>query len=130
MVIVDASAVIDALAGGPGLPARVADRLRGEALAAPHLIDQEVMHTVRRQVHRGRVTPDDGAEAMRRYSLLRIHRLATDAVLGRAWALRDSVSAYDAAYLALAEDLGVPLITTDVRLGRGHGPEATVEVIA
>ena len=129
MVVVDASAIVALIDGGPD-GAAVADSLDGHALVAPHLLDQEVMQAVRRRVRGEMTTPDLGRLALDRFARLRIHRLATEMVTGRAWALRDSVTAYDAAYLALAEALDVPLVTVDARLGRSHGSRATVEVVA
>ncbi len=129
MVVVDASAIVDAIYGGTERSTAVTDRLRGEPLVAPHLIDQEVMQVVRRDVVHGAMPVEHGRIAVGRFAAIRIHRLATQPILDRTWELRDTATAYDAAYLALAEALDIPLVTTDAGLGRNHRTEAVVEVI-
>jgi len=98
MVVIDASAVVTLIDGGPA-GERVADRIDGHALAAPYLVDQEVMHVVRRRVLGGATTPDLGRLALDRFARLPIHRLATEPVAGRVWELRDTATVYDAIYL-------------------------------
>lgn len=53
---------------------------------------------------------------------------AADTLRRRAFQLRDSITAYDAAYVALAEALDCPLVTRDARLGRSTGHDARIEV--
>lgn len=127
-VVIDASVVVDLVRSGPAAR-RIVDRIAGHALVAPHLIDQEVMHAIRRRTLAGQITADAARSALDRFARLSIHRLATGPVLTRAWELRNQATAYDAAYLALAEALGVPLVTLDARLARTHGSAAVVEVI-
>ncbi|WP_211096802.1 type II toxin-antitoxin system VapC family toxin [Arthrobacter echini] len=108
----DAGVVVELLAGGldPGL-------LGDEELAAPHLIDNEVMHALRGLVRPSMLTGEEGSIAMEGFSSLRITRFPGDWLRSRMWALRHNLSGYDATYVALAEATAAPvLLTTDVRL--------------
>lgn len=129
MVVVDASVIVDIVSGSARAPA-VAQRLAAERLAAPHLIDEEVVNALRRHALRAETDATPSHHALGYFAGLRIHRMSTELLLDRMWELRNRLSGYDAAYVALAEALDVPLITTDARLGRGHGTDVTVEVIA
>lgn len=104
------------------------DRLGGDGdLHAPHLIDVELIHALRRLVHRGEL-PGDRAQAARAdFGDLAIVRYSHVALADRMWELRDNVTAYDAAFVALSEALGVPLVTTDARLASAPGHNAEVE---
>ncbi len=102
----------------------------GETFHAPHLLDLEVAQVLRRQLRVGALDESRGRRALDDLRALRIARYAHDIFLHRIWQLRDSVTAYDAAYLALAEALAAPLLTLDVRLSRSRGHRARVEVIA
>lgn len=127
MIVVDASAVIEVLVGEPNetLPAR----LSAEAvLHAPHLLDTEVLHVLRRLEQGGDLTPERAAWARGLFDQLTIDRYPHHPLNERVWELRPTVSAYDATYVALAEALEATLITTDGRLARAGGIRATVEV--
>jgi predicted nucleic acid-binding protein len=126
VIVVDASVLVGALMGEEA----AADRQAGEDLAAPHLIDIEVGHVVRRFVAAGRITPERGLEAIHDLSRVEIERYEhAGLLLLRAWDLRDNLSFYDATYVALAEALRVPLVTLDARLAGAPGVMATVEVV-
>jgi predicted nucleic acid-binding protein len=125
VIVVDASVLVGALMGEEA----AAERQAGEDLAAPHLIDIEVGHVVRRFVAAGRITPERGLGAIHDLSRLEIERYEHAGLLLRAWDLRDNLSFYDAAYVALAEALRVPLVTLDARLAGAPGVMATVEVV-
>lgn len=128
MIVVDTSAVIGALIGRPEIP-RLVERLLGDPdLHAPHLIDVELIHALRRLVMTGHLGEDRADDARRDFADLAILRYPHVALAGRMWELRDNVSAYDAAFLALAERLDVPLVTCDGRLARASGHRARVEV--
>ena len=129
MITVDASAVLEVLLR-TDRGSRIEDRLlsRGESLHAPHLLDVEVAQVLRRYAIAGDLTPGRGFEALTDLSGFPIHRYPHDALLPRIWELRHNVSAYDAAYLALAEALGAPLVTCDGRLGSAPGHVARVEI--
>ena len=119
MIVVDASALIEVLLNRP-----VAERLRGrifrrgEELNAPHLLDLEVMHVIRRYTLSGNLGERRAEEAIARYREIQIERYSHELLVDRIWRLRFNLTAYDAAYLALAELLGARLITTDKRLAR------------
>ena len=130
MIVVDASAVLDLLLEAPGsgpLDARL--RRTGESLHAPHLLDVEVTHALRRRARGGELGDARACEALTDFLDLPIVRYPHDLLLQRVWTLRHSVSAYDAAYLALAEALDAPLLTRDHKLARAHGHRARVEVV-
>ena len=131
MIVVDASAVIELLLRTPAgrrIEARLFDR--PAPLHAPHLLDVEVAQVLRRFVARGEVPAGRGATSLRLLDALPLRRHPHAPLLARMWALRANLTAYDAAYVALAEALGAVLITCDTRLGRARGLHATVEVLA
>lgn len=128
MVVIDASAVAELLFNRP-VAARLRERLSGESeLHAPHLIDLEVMQVLRRALRRGALTEAGAADALKDFKELRLTRYPHIPFLDRIWDLRANVTAYDAAYLVLAEVLDAPLVTTDGRLSRAPGLRAAVEV--
>jgi predicted nucleic acid-binding protein len=99
-----------------------------EILHAPHLLDVEVTHVLRRLERGSTVTATRAREALEDLRALRLVRHAHLSLLERAWELRDNLSAYDAMYVALAESLGVPLVTMDGRLAGTPGHVADVVV--
>lgn len=130
MIVVDASAIAELLLQTE-LGARVERRLLREYdhLHAPHLLDVEVLSALRRLVHARQVTTERADQAIGDLGLLRISRHGHVDLLGRAWELRQNLSAYDALYFALAEALDATLVTCDRPLGRARGHSAKVEVI-
>jgi len=129
VIVLDASAVIELLlqtATGKRVARRIAARSQG--LHAPHLVDVEVLQVLRRWEARGALPSDRAAEAVVDLGQLDLRRHPHDVLSSRIWELRANVTAYDAAYLALAEALRAPLLTTDGRLARAPGHRATVEV--
>ncbi len=128
-LVVDASVLVMALAddGGDGASAR--DRLRGESLAAPHLVDLEVASALRRLAGRGTLTDRRASAALRDLSDLPLQRAPHTPLLPRVWALRRNLTPYDAAYVALAEALEAPLLTADRRLAEAPGPRCPIEVL-
>lgn len=128
MIVVDCAAVIDALTADDGIEALSA-ALSVNELHAPSLLDYEVVSTLRSKIFRGELSAIRAADALTDFEDLRIERWpAADALRRRALQLRENVSAYDAAYIALAEALGCPLLTRDVRLSRTTGHDAAIEV--
>jgi predicted nucleic acid-binding protein len=127
VIVVDASAVLEVLVGEPNesLVTRLA---REDVLHAPHLLDTEVLHVLRRLEHRGQLTEGQVAGARARFDELVIDRYPHRPLSERVWALRPSLSAYDATYVALAEALDATLVTTDRRLAGANGTSAAVEV--
>jgi predicted nucleic acid-binding protein len=130
MVVVDASVLAPALAddGPDGVLAR--RRLRGEILLAPALVDLEVASVLRTAHRAGRLTDMRARQAMADLRALPLHRTWHKELLARIWALRANVTAYDAAYVALAEICKATLLTADARLARASGPRCTIEVLA
>ena len=129
MIAVDASVVAVALAddGPDGDQARA--RLRGERLTAPELVDLEVTSVWRRQVRDGAMDARRAALALADLTALPLRRAPHRALLARCWDLRDNLTVYDAAYVALAEALEVTLLTGDGRLARATGPRCHIEVL-
>lgn len=100
----------------------------GESVHVPHLLDVEVLNVLRRQTLRGILAMERGATALQDLESIKMTRYPHAPLLGRIWDLRENVTAYDAAYVALAEALDAPLITRDARLAQAPGNHATVEL--
>lgn len=130
MIVLDASAALDLLLRTP-LAFAVERRLFAPptTLHVPHLIDLEVAQALRRYVQSGAMTAPRGAEAMDVWRTVPLQRYPHEALLARVWALRATLTAYDAAYVALAEALDAPLVTTDAKLAGAPGHGARVEVV-
>ncbi len=129
MIVVDASVAVDLLLRGPDAD-RLASRLldRGETLHAPHLLDVEVAQVLRRFALRGVLEPARGRQALRLLAALPVTRHDHAPLLPRIWALRSNLTAYDAAYVVLAELLGATVVTRDRRLAAASGHLATIEI--
>lgn len=128
MIVVDASVAVELLLGGNAAGALAERLLRPDrTLHAPHLIDVEATHAIRRRVMGGSLPERRGREAVRDLRLLPLHRYPHDLLLDRIWELRDNLTPYDAAYAALAEVLDAPLWTCDRGLARSSGHDARTE---
>ncbi len=129
MIVVDASAVLEVLLQTPAA-GTVGRRLfaSGETLHAPHLLDVEVALVLRRYARSGALSPQRGAEAIEDLADLPLSRYPHDVLLPRIWQLRHNVTAYDAAYIALAEALDATLVTRDRKLATAPA-RARVEVV-
>ena len=130
MIVVDASAMIEVLLRAPAAAAIDARLFEpGETMHAPHLLDVEVAQVVRRYVANGEIDADRGRDALDDLADLRLRRYPHDLLLPRIWELRHNLTAYDAAYVALAEALAAPLLTRDRRLTAAAGVRARIELI-
>ena len=130
MIVVDASVLTPALADDGTIGRRARARLRGERLVAPLLIDLEVLAACRRIAQRGVIDERRLARAVGRLAQLRMRRMPHLPLLPRTWALRHNVTVYDAAYVALAEAMDVPLVTADARLASAPGLACEVELLS
>jgi predicted nucleic acid-binding protein len=130
LIVVDASAVVSLLLQLEEADAVMARVLSGrDRPQAPHLLDLEVAQVVRRYWRAGDITAARGEQAIRDLADLPLERHSHEPLLGRIWQLRNSVTAYDAAYIALAEALDAPLLTLDSALSRVPGVRIPVEVV-
>jgi len=130
VIVADASAILEVLLQTDAAP-RVEARLfaPGESLHAPHLLDVEVAQVLRRYAARRELTPPRGRSALELLARFPITRYPHAPLLDRIWALRGNLTAYDAAYVALAEGLGATLVTRDERLASASGHRARVDVV-
>jgi predicted nucleic acid-binding protein len=129
LIVVDASVLAPALAddGTDGDKARA--RLSGEELAAPELIDLEVTSVWRRMVRRGSLPLRRASLALDDLGSIPLARVGHRLLLTRCWELRDSLTTYDASYVALAEALGVVLVTADRGISGASRIRCRIEVI-
>lgn len=129
MIVLDASAVLDLVLRRHPRASWVDRRLgvAGESVHAPHVIDIEVATTIRRYVFRGLASEARAERALEAYVGLDVARYPHAPLLGRIWGLRHNLTISDAAYVALAEALDCPLVTTDAALARSSGHRARVE---
>ena len=128
MLVLDTSAALAVLASRHPEPALV-ERLAGDGeLQAPHLIDVELLNALRGLVAGGGLSEDRAADVRDDFADLSIVRCGHELLADRMWELRHNLTAYDAAFVALAEALGVPLVTCDARLAASPGHDAHVEL--
>lgn len=129
MIVVDASVLVTGLADDGPDGDRVRARLRGERLAAPHLIDVEVLSAWRRLTKARDLDDRRVALAMKDLRSLRLDRVPHGPLMDRCWQLRENVTIYDAVYVALAEAMEVPLLTADVKLASAPGLRCEVDLV-
>jgi predicted nucleic acid-binding protein len=129
MIVLDASAAIDWLLHTPaGLQIEQRIYAGNSTVHTVHLLDVEFAQVLRRLVREKRLTAKRAEEAIDDLSALRVTRYAPALLLMRIWQLRQNLSAYDAAYVALAEELNAPLLTRDRKIAQAPGHTAAVEV--
>jgi predicted nucleic acid-binding protein len=129
VIVADASVLVVALAddGPDGDQARA--RLSGEHLAIPELADLEVASVLRRQLRAGAMDARRAGLALDDLAALPTRRAPYRPLLARCWELRDNLTIYDAAYVALAEAMNATLLTGDRRLARAPGSHCNIEVL-
>jgi len=129
MIVVDASVILEILLRTPAA-ARAEERVfGGQPAAAPHLLDVEVAQVLRRYEATGRLDATRGRDALADLADFPLTRYPHDLLLPRIWELRATLTAYDAAYVALAEALGATLVTRDERVAGAAGVRALIEVL-
>ncbi|MCY3576597.1 MAG: type II toxin-antitoxin system VapC family toxin [bacterium] len=135
MIVLDSSAVVEWLLGLP-LADEVANRIvAADSLHVPALLDVEVAQVVRRYAASGEITAEAGERALEALAELDAVRYTHELLLPLIWKLRDSLTAYDAAFVALAAALDAPLVTLDTRITRAmtpaiSGQQITVDLVA
>jgi len=128
VIVADTSAVLAALVMRPideNLMARIDE---GGEIHAPHLIDVEFVYALRRLVRNRDLSEDRANDARADFVDLAVVRYPHHPFIDRMWELRHNLSAYDSAFVALSEGLGVPLITCDSRLAGSAGHAAEIEL--
>ena len=129
MIVLDASAVVELLLGTLGAEAVERRVARARSLHAPSLLDLEVAQAIRRFCATGQLRAERGGQAIAELADLPVRRYPHTPLLGRIWQLRTGITAYDAAYVALAETLGAPLVTRDRRLAQARGHRARIDLV-
>jgi predicted nucleic acid-binding protein len=131
LIVIDASALLEIL-----LRTDRADPLMerafedSEQMHAPQMLDIEITQVLRRLVRQKEITVTRAEQVLEDLANLLIERHDHQALVPRIWQLRDFLSAYDGAYVALAEALAAPLLTCDAKLAGAHGHRATIELVA
>lgn len=128
MLVVDASVLVVALADDGPDGQRARERLRGEDLTAPELVDLEVASVLRKLVTGGAVDIRRAELALSDLVDLPVQRSPHLRLLARCWDLRENLTVYDASYVALAEALGVTLLTADARIARAPAVRCPIAV--
>ncbi|OBI13377.1 twitching motility protein PilT [Mycobacterium sp. E2327] len=129
MIVVDAGVLAVALGGDGADGQHARARLAGETLVAPELVDLEVVSVWRRHVAAKLMPARRAASALADLADLPLRRSSHQPLLDRIWELRHVVTPYDAAYIALAEVLGVVVLTADTRLSRASGLHCGIEIV-
>ncbi len=127
MIVVDASAMVEALVGRTA-EASLLDSLTGD-IDAPHLLDVEVLSALRGLVQGGKLLPADATQARDDHFSFTITRHETAPLTERIWQLRHQFTSYEASYIALAEALQAPLFTCDAKLATG-GHNAEIRLVS
>lgn len=108
---------------------RARSRLAAQNLAAPELVDLEVAAVFRKFCAAKRFDNQRARQALSDLRDLRMDRIPHRQLIARCWELRDNVTMYDAAYIAVAELFGAVLLTVDARLARVPGAKCKIEVL-
>ena len=130
MIVVDTSALVDLLLEAPPNALLIGRFRNVTEMHVPHLIDVEFLSVLRRLEGRGALTVDQVDLSLRKLGQLPLHRYPHAPLSNRVWQLRHSLTAYDGQYIALAEMLGLPLVTCDIKMSNAHGHQAAIESFA
>lgn len=129
MIVIDASLILHLLLDA-ALEPEVVQRTRDAGdLAAPHLLDLEILSAVRRRVLAKEIDVARAASALDDFEAFEIERSAVHVLNRRIWEMRNNLTPYDAAYVALAEWLDVPLYTRDAGIARAAGKGVEVVLL-
>lgn len=130
MIVVDASCILELLLNSPRAKSilEVLDD-HADEISAPSLIDVEVCHVLRRYAMLKVISAQRGKEAVEELAEFPLERFQQTVLLSRMWQLRNNLTAYDAAYVALAEVLECALLTCDAKLASTKGHHAVIELI-
>ncbi|WP_432934292.1 type II toxin-antitoxin system VapC family toxin [Microbispora sp. CA-135349] len=128
--MIDASALVKVLVEKGSSGGALRKRLRGESLAAPAHIDAEVLSVLRGLTLSGKLDVRRAEKGLGLLEVIPLTRAPLTIHLGRSWQLKSNYSAYDALYVALAESLSCPLITSDARMAKGGGVRCEIEVFS
>ena len=127
MIVLDASCALKLILRQA--PTDLARRVMGDEIHAPFLLDTEVLSALRRLIRQKELDVERATAGLDWLFDLGIERHHNKELAWRAFALRNSLSAYDATYVAVAELLNAPLLTADGRLARSHGHHARIELV-
>ena len=125
MIVADSSALVESLVGSSYARSMLAD----EQVQVSSHTDIEIASSLRRHVRLGWLTADDGWRLLETYRWMAVTRHDSFSMFDRIWELRDNLSAYDAAYVALAEAIDCPLVTADARISRTPGLRCAITVL-
>jgi predicted nucleic acid-binding protein len=130
VIVLDASAAVEVILNLPRAAPDLRTRLmrRGETVHVPHVFDLEVVAAIRRHALRGVLSKPRARRALRALDDLRVTRYSHVPLRPRIWELRENVTPYDGAYVALAEALDAPLITVDASFAGVAGARAEFEL--
>ena len=130
MIVAHASAILEVLLNTPA-GAGIARQILavGQSVHVPHLIDVEILHVLRRLDRTGEIRGIRSRQIFQDYTDLPLNRYPHTILANRIWELRHNWTAYDAAYIALAEELSAPVLTRDRALATGPGHRAKVIVV-
>jgi predicted nucleic acid-binding protein len=121
-LVVDSGVVVAALVDSGPVGTWADELLGSDQLAAPHLMLVEAANIFRRASLAGEISGDVASLAHADLLALRVELFGYEPLAGRAWELREDLTAYDAWYVALAEALGASLATVDIKLSAAPGP--------
>lgn len=130
MIVADASALIEVLLNTSS-GSEIAPRIfaPSQTVHVPHLIDLEILHVLRRLERIGDIHASRAGQVLQDYALMSLHRYPHHIFASRIWELRHNWTAYDAAYIALAEELSTPLLTRDRALATSSGHRAKIVLV-
>lgn len=101
----------------------------GHDLFAPEFIDLEVLSTWRGHARSGQLDEFSARQALSRLRDLRVKRFPHQPLIARIWELRENLTAYDASYVALAEELNTTLLTRDRGIALAPGTRCEIELL-